>query len=339
MLGKRSRSFSRTSSVVFMASEYVPVECLPPAKHSEEMDRPSHFPSPPIQVIGFNPKVCYGKEEEKECLNQCVKPSVSPKSARPTSGLECLLSSARSPCKHHHIIQTVGLGIVAAFDADSNQPKQQDQSIRIEGECGCLLHGTAVRGNADIPSLSKQDLQVFTLTTASKPSQPIPISPSPLQQPALSRRIANESPHNDPFEPQNLSVWGDVESMAEKAEGSNFSGEQRTGLAAQKCVFTLLASSPGATETADSASLATMDFMEACFLCNRHLGHGRDIFMYRGDRAFCSVECRHQQILLDERAERTQKCSSAAYSMGNGAQSRRRNHRNRVLSAGTAAAA
>eukprot|EP01018_Ginkgo_biloba_P007491 Gb_31137 [translate_table: standard] len=46
-------------------------------------------------------------------------------------------------------------------------------------------------------------------------------------------------------------------------------------------------------------------FLEACHLCNRPLGDGRDIYMYRGDSAFCSVECRQQQITMDERKEKS----------------------------------
>jgi len=46
-------------------------------------------------------------------------------------------------------------------------------------------------------------------------------------------------------------------------------------------------------------------FLDACRLCNRRLGHGRDIYMYRGDNAFCSVECREQQIAMDERKEKS----------------------------------
>ncbi|XP_058068496.1 FCS-Like Zinc finger 13-like [Magnolia sinica] len=50
------------------------------------------------------------------------------------------------------------------------------------------------------------------------------------------------------------------------------------------------------------------DFLNACYLCRKKL-HGRDIFMYRGEKAFCSVECRCQQILSDEYKE---KCRSGA---------------------------
>ncbi|XP_078445488.1 FCS-Like Zinc finger 17-like [Wolffia australiana] len=41
-------------------------------------------------------------------------------------------------------------------------------------------------------------------------------------------------------------------------------------------------------------------FLESCFLCKKQLSLENDIFMYRGDRGFCSVECRCKQIFMDE---------------------------------------
>ncbi|XP_074559478.1 FCS-Like Zinc finger 5-like [Curcuma longa] len=55
---------------------------------------------------------------------------------------------------------------------------------------------------------------------------------------------------------------------------------------------------PLATETAP--------FLMACGLCRRRLGPGRDTFMYRGDIAFCSLECRQQHI---NQVEKRDKCS------------------------------
>lgn len=52
--------------------------------------------------------------------------------------------------------------------------------------------------------------------------------------------------------------------------------------------------------------METASFLRACGLCNRRLGPGRDIYMYRGDIAFCSLECRQQQMNHDDRKE---KCS------------------------------
>ncbi|XP_057807076.1 FCS-Like Zinc finger 7 [Salvia miltiorrhiza] len=48
----------------------------------------------------------------------------------------------------------------------------------------------------------------------------------------------------------------------------------------------------------------TADFLRSCGLCNRSLAPGHDIYMYRGDTAFCSMECREQQMKQDERKER-----------------------------------
>ncbi|KAF8388703.1 hypothetical protein HHK36_025383 [Tetracentron sinense] len=50
------------------------------------------------------------------------------------------------------------------------------------------------------------------------------------------------------------------------------------------------------------------DFLSSCHLCRKKL-HGQDIYMYRGEKAFCSTECRYRQIVNDERKE---KCGSEA---------------------------
>jgi hypothetical protein len=84
---------------------------------------------------------------------------------------------------------------------------------------------------------------------------------------------------------------------------------------------------------ASSAAAAAVHFLDACFFCKRHLVDGKDIYMYRGDKAFCSTECRSQQILLDERLEN---CTVAALKSNSGASS---SHQNRVVASGTAAAA
>ncbi|XP_038689421.1 FCS-Like Zinc finger 6-like [Tripterygium wilfordii] len=47
----------------------------------------------------------------------------------------------------------------------------------------------------------------------------------------------------------------------------------------------------------------TSHFLRTCGLCKRRLTPGRDIYMYRGDTAFCSLECREQQMKQDERKE------------------------------------
>ncbi|KAJ9556022.1 hypothetical protein OSB04_010637 [Centaurea solstitialis] len=45
-------------------------------------------------------------------------------------------------------------------------------------------------------------------------------------------------------------------------------------------------------------------FLDACFLCRKPLSGNTDIFMYRGDTAFCSEECRTEQMDNDEAKEK-----------------------------------
>ncbi|XP_043726196.1 FCS-Like Zinc finger 5-like [Telopea speciosissima] len=68
--------------------------------------------------------------------------------------------------------------------------------------------------------------------------------------------------------------------------------------------------SPRTTHKRNSNNfIETPHFLRACNLCKRCLGPVHDIYMYRGDSAFCSLECRQQQINLDERKE---KCALAS---------------------------
>ncbi|WJX32652.1 hypothetical protein P8452_20951 [Trifolium repens] len=54
----------------------------------------------------------------------------------------------------------------------------------------------------------------------------------------------------------------------------------------------------------NSSDMTHPDFLRSCFLCKRRLVPGRDIYMYKGDSAFCSLECRQQQMNQDERKDK-----------------------------------
>ncbi|KAL4366555.1 hypothetical protein GQ457_05G014970 [Hibiscus cannabinus] len=58
------------------------------------------------------------------------------------------------------------------------------------------------------------------------------------------------------------------------------------------------------TDHVVDATAAAAPFLRSCWLCNRRLAPGRDIYMYRGDTAFCSLECREKQMKKDERKEK-----------------------------------
>ncbi|KAE9615309.1 hypothetical protein Lal_00048232 [Lupinus albus] len=64
-----------------------------------------------------------------------------------------------------------------------------------------------------------------------------------------------------------------------------------------------------------TTSLEFFSFLKTCTLCNKQLNLDKDIYMYRGDEGFCSVECRNRQIVLDEmrELERSTKKMVASY--------------------------
>ncbi|KAL6605926.1 hypothetical protein ACP70R_041579 [Stipagrostis hirtigluma subsp. patula] len=66
----------------------------------------------------------------------------------------------------------------------------------------------------------------------------------------------------------------------------------------------------------DFAVTETAAFLQACGICHRRLGPGRDTFIYMGEVAFCSHECRQQQMNLDELKEKN--CFSTASGSGGG---------------------
>ncbi|PKA64007.1 hypothetical protein AXF42_Ash005019 [Apostasia shenzhenica] len=79
---------------------------------------------------------------------------------------------------------------------------------------------------------------------------------------------------------------------------------------------------------ASSGDFPAADFLRYCYLCRRRLD-GRDIYMYRGEKAFCSMECRHQLMVSDECLEKcgSEVCRSAdisTYPCSNGGSRGRR---------------
>lgn len=53
------------------------------------------------------------------------------------------------------------------------------------------------------------------------------------------------------------------------------------------------------------------DFLSFCYSCKKKL-EGEDIYMYRGEKAFCSWNCRSQEILIEEEMERNNSEASSS---------------------------
>ncbi|GMN39765.1 hypothetical protein TIFTF001_008991 [Ficus carica] len=54
-----------------------------------------------------------------------------------------------------------------------------------------------------------------------------------------------------------------------------------------------------------SAPFSSDYFLSFCYSCNRKLEDGKDIYIYRGEKAFCSLSCRSLEILIDEKLEKS----------------------------------
>ncbi|KAH9618158.1 hypothetical protein KSS87_010156 [Heliosperma pusillum] len=98
-------------------------------------------------------------------------------------------------------------------------------------------------------------------------------------------------------------------------DGVAYGHVTRSGINQNLGVFTI--SSPA---TSFDYTSSNSHFLSSCHLCKKTL-HGKDIYMYRGEKAFCSEECRQSQICNEERKEqckseasRTTNVSSSPYS-------------------------
>ncbi|CAL0333041.1 unnamed protein product [Lupinus luteus] len=47
----------------------------------------------------------------------------------------------------------------------------------------------------------------------------------------------------------------------------------------------------------------SIDFLSLCYHCNKKLEEGKDIYIYRGEKAFCSLACRAFEIMINEEME------------------------------------
>lgn len=59
------------------------------------------------------------------------------------------------------------------------------------------------------------------------------------------------------------------------------------------------------SKTSEALTLYPSDiFLSFCFHCKKILEEGKDIYMYRGEKAFCSSQCRSEEIMIDEEMEK-----------------------------------
>ncbi|WCJ29786.1 hypothetical protein M5689_011398 [Euphorbia peplus] len=60
-----------------------------------------------------------------------------------------------------------------------------------------------------------------------------------------------------------------------------------------------------ASSTAAAPPFPSDDILKSCYHCNKKLDGSKDIYIYRGEKAFCSLDCRSEEIMVDEEMEKT----------------------------------
>lgn len=53
-------------------------------------------------------------------------------------------------------------------------------------------------------------------------------------------------------------------------------------------------------KSVDEVGRGQGDFLSFCFTCKKKLEEGKDIYIFGGEKAFCSCECREQEIMIEE---------------------------------------
>ncbi|GLT46182.1 hypothetical protein SLA2020_199560 [Shorea laevis] len=51
---------------------------------------------------------------------------------------------------------------------------------------------------------------------------------------------------------------------------------------------------------ASAAATPESCFLKSCHLCKKQLSLNKEVYMYRGNQGFCTIECRERQIVVDE---------------------------------------
>ncbi|CAO2181145.1 unnamed protein product [Urochloa humidicola] len=117
------------------------------------------------------------------------------------------------------------------------------------------------------------------------------VSASEIEQSEDYTRIIARGPN-----PKTTHIFGDciLEPHTVRDSDEAAAMEEEEGAAAG-CYFVVKCA-------AGAAAPAIDNFLSSCFTCKKKLD-GNDIYIYRGEKAFCSASCRDQEIQLEEEAE------------------------------------
>ncbi|XP_044479963.1 FCS-Like Zinc finger 15-like [Mangifera indica] len=114
---------------------------------------------------------------------------------------------------------------------------------------------------------------------------------------------------------------------------SGSSSNQKSPQVINKATMNMNNNKFSSSSSSSQSNFPVPTFLQRCFLCQQPLLPSKDIYMYKGESAFCSVECRCRQIFNEEEDSiKKENCSLAAMkpaSSSSASGSRRKGNKNR----------
>ncbi|PON36011.1 Zf-FLZ domain containing protein [Parasponia andersonii] len=90
--------------------------------------------------------------------------------------------------------------------------------------------------------------------------------------------------------PKTIHIFGDYVLECHKNESNNFGSREELGIESRQA----------ANNSEGLTSVHSAEVLKFCYSCKRILENDGDIYMYRGEKAFCSFDCRSEEISEEE---------------------------------------
>ncbi|MCL7051646.1 hypothetical protein MKW94_024260 [Papaver nudicaule] len=309
MLWKRSRTLTNSSSKQVLMAENTSSLSSPTSKHLRPIIS-SFFSSPKFFTTVFSPKGGYSSSDQTTDSS-----TMSPTSILDTKPFSSFVNPFSKPIyekKNHHPWEKkldsggIGLGIVDALNEELDPPSKHDTSrmvlfgsqlkiqIPVLQPNSVLSPSESPKSPADFGIKIKKDSQFGSANSGldqvnnGSPPAKVFIGCLSASEMELSEDYTCVIAHGP--NPKTTHIFDDciVENCCGSLVGFSASFKKENGFSS--------VNSPSHSPA--------QNFLSFCYSCKKNLGQGNDIFMYRGEKAFCSHECRYQEMLLDEGMEK-----------------------------------
>ncbi|KAI4301236.1 hypothetical protein L6164_034532 [Bauhinia variegata] len=240
---------------------------------------PSFFDSPKFRDFAI--KCLSGAEALKSPTSildtrTLFNPFGNPFSYNKSETISQKITSENNSSWHQNDSKGIGLALV---DALKDEPTQENSSKARNGK---VLFGTQLK--VKIP-----------------PLPPCTFSPIESQACAADFGTKNDDSLISPTGSQNSGVLvSSVLSLSEMELSEDYTcvichgPNPRTTHIFDNCIVESYSSVPY-----NSNNSASDNFLSYCYTCKKHLEQTKDIYIYRGEKAFCSRECRCREMELD----------------------------------------